>query len=74
MNFCGVAQSWGRVCAYLMEHPTVCLLSFSLARGAKKFDKSLIAHTSADDCAWSVEKVKSDRKDYATFIVKLKNI
>jgi len=74
MNFCGIAQIWGRVCAYLKEHPTVCLLSFSLARSAMHFERTIIAHTSADDCAWCVEKVKSDRRDYATYIVKLKNI
>jgi hypothetical protein len=74
MNFCGIAQIWGRVCAYLKEHPTVCLLSFSLARGAMHFERTIIAHTRANDCAWCVEKVNSVRRDYATYIVKLKNI
>jgi hypothetical protein len=72
MNFCGVAKSWDDVCLFLKKHPIECLLSFSVARAAKSFEHSLIAHTSSKICNWRVEKVDSDRRDFVTYVVKLK--
>jgi hypothetical protein len=60
-DFSGVAKSWKEVCLLLKNHPIEFLFSFSLARAAKSYQHSLIAHTSDRRCVWRVKKLKCDR-------------
>lgn len=68
LNFCGVAESFDHVRAYLVAHPAKCLFSFSMARaaGKKNFENSLKSLSSA-----YVKKLPCERKDFVTYVIAL---
>lgn len=71
MNFCGIAESFDDVCEFLNEHPIRCMVSFTVLRAAKDYERAFIARSGRK--GWRIEKVKSPRKDFVTYQVLLRS-
>lgn len=69
MNFCGIAESFDDVCEFLNQHPIRCMVSFTVQRAAKDYERAFIARSGRR--GWRIEKVPSPRKDFVTYRVLL---